>query len=121
MAFAQKQKLVSEDGSTFLGAVKAKRKTRSGSVARSTDGGSAEKKPKEHTPVEVHKILPPMLLLTWPAAAKVLGGGIAGTLARLHEKNEEVDQEALDVETEVEKAVSEAERKRVMKLSLIHI
>lgn len=116
LAFAQKQKLVSEDGSTFLGAVKAKRKTRSGSVARSTDGGSAEKKPKEHTPVEVHKILPAMLLLTWPAAAKVLGGGIAGTLARLHEKNEEVDQEALDVETEVEKAVSEAERKRVVKL-----
>ena len=70
LAFAQKHKLVSEDGLNFLGAVKAKRKTRSGSVARGTSGGSAEKKSKEHAPVEVHKILPAMLLLTWPAAAK---------------------------------------------------
>lgn len=116
LAFAQKHKLVSEDGLNFLGAVKAKRKTRSGSVARGTSGGSAEKKSKEHTPVEVHKILPAMLLLTWPAAAKVFGGGITGTLARLHEKNEEVEQEVLDTETEVEKSVSEAERKRVVKL-----
>ena len=36
--------------------------------------------------------------------------------ARLHEKNEEVEQEVLDTETEVEKSVSEAERKRVVKL-----
>ncbi|CAL6274209.1 unnamed protein product [Bathycoccus prasinos] len=107
LAFAQKQKLV-----------RLRRNVRRGLVPSPEVQMVVppKKKPKEHTPVEVHKILPAMLLLTWPAAAKVLGGGIAGTLARLHEKNEEVDQEALDVETEVEKAVSEAERKRVVKL-----
>jgi len=113
LVFGQRHKLVSEDGLNFLGAVKAKRKTRAGSVVRGTGDGSAEKKPKEHVQMEVRKFLPAMLLLTWPAAAKVFGGGgIAGTLARLHEKNEEVDQEALDAE----KAISEAERKRVLKL-----
>jgi len=102
--FGQKHKLISDDGQQFLGAPKTKRKT------RKSNSSANEKSPKEkNAPLEVAKVFPAMILLTWPAAAKVFAGGIAGTLARLHERNEEANKV-------IDNPVDEAERKRVLKL-----